>query len=66
MARAAAGRFIGVGTELGGKDPSYVRADADLELAIAENAGRLPLVVARRSVLLTTPLQRGIPCSPWC
>lgn len=37
MERAAAGRFIGVGTELGGKDPSYVRADADLEFAIAEN-----------------------------
>jgi acyl-CoA reductase-like NAD-dependent aldehyde dehydrogenase len=36
--RAAAGRFIGVGTELGGKDPSYVRADADLAYAIAENA----------------------------
>jgi len=35
--RAAAGRFIGVGTELGGKDPSYVRADADLPYAIAEN-----------------------------
>jgi acyl-CoA reductase-like NAD-dependent aldehyde dehydrogenase len=37
MERAAAGRFIGVGTELGGKDPSYVRADADLPFAIAEN-----------------------------
>ena len=37
MERAAVGRFIGVGTELGGKDPSYVRHDADLELAIAEN-----------------------------
>lgn len=37
MERAAVGRFIGVGTELGGKDPSYVRADANLELAIAEN-----------------------------
>ena len=37
MERAAAGRFIGVGTELGGKDPSYVRADCDLALAIAEN-----------------------------
>ncbi|MFM8836322.1 MAG: aldehyde dehydrogenase family protein, partial [Actinomycetota bacterium] len=35
--RAAAGRFIGVGTELGGKDPSYVRADADLVYAIGEN-----------------------------
>ena len=37
MERAAVGRFIGVGTELGGKDPSYVRSDADLALAIAEN-----------------------------
>jgi acyl-CoA reductase-like NAD-dependent aldehyde dehydrogenase len=37
MERAAAGRFIGVGTELGGKDPSYVRADTNVELAIAEN-----------------------------
>jgi len=34
---AAASRFIGTGLELGGKDPSYVRHDADLELAIAEN-----------------------------
>jgi len=37
MERSAAGRFIGVGTELGGKDPSYIRADADLAYAIAEN-----------------------------
>ncbi|MEN9552685.1 MAG: hypothetical protein RLY24_280 [Actinomycetota bacterium] len=37
MERAAVGRFIGVGTELGGKDPSYVRADTNLELAISEN-----------------------------
>ena len=37
MERAAVGRFIGVGTELGGKDPSYVRADADIAYAIAEN-----------------------------
>ena len=35
--RAAAGRFIGTGLELGGKDPSYVRADADVEYAIGEN-----------------------------
>ncbi len=28
--RAAAGRFIGTGLELGGKDPAYVRADAAL------------------------------------
>ena len=31
---AAAGRFIGVGLELGGKDPAYVRADCDLEHAV--------------------------------
>jgi len=35
MERAAAGTFIGVGTELGGKDPGYVRADADLDSAVA-------------------------------
>lgn len=33
--RAAAGRFIPVGLELGGVDPAYVRADADLEQAVA-------------------------------
>ena len=32
--RAAAARFIGTGLELGGKDPAYVRADADLEFAV--------------------------------
>lgn len=32
--RAAAGRFIGLGLELGGKDPAYVRADADLAHAV--------------------------------
>jgi acyl-CoA reductase-like NAD-dependent aldehyde dehydrogenase len=31
---AAAGRFIGVGLELGGNDPAYVRADADLANAV--------------------------------
>jgi acyl-CoA reductase-like NAD-dependent aldehyde dehydrogenase len=34
MERAAAGRFIGLGLELGGKDPAYVRADANLSHAI--------------------------------
>jgi acyl-CoA reductase-like NAD-dependent aldehyde dehydrogenase len=34
---AAASRFIGTGLELGGKDPSYVRHDADIALAVAEN-----------------------------
>ena len=29
-----AGRFIGTGLELGGKDPSYIRADADLHYAV--------------------------------
>jgi acyl-CoA reductase-like NAD-dependent aldehyde dehydrogenase len=33
---AAAGRFLSLGLELGGKDPAYVRADADLAHA-AEN-----------------------------
>ncbi|WP_010487641.1 aldehyde dehydrogenase family protein [Pseudomonas sp. S9] len=32
--RAAAGRFISTGLELGGKDPAYVRADADLSHAV--------------------------------
>jgi len=32
--RAAAARFIGTGLELGGKDPAYVRADADLDSAV--------------------------------
>lgn len=30
----AAGTFIGVGLELGGKDPAYIRADANIEFAI--------------------------------
>jgi len=32
--RAAADRFIATGLELGGKDPAYVRADADLANAV--------------------------------
>ena len=32
--RAAAGTFVGVGLELGGKDPAYVRADADIDAAV--------------------------------
>ncbi|MEA2986744.1 MAG: hypothetical protein QOD94_2998, partial [Alphaproteobacteria bacterium] len=32
--QAAAGTFAGVGLELGGKDPAYVRSDADLAHAI--------------------------------
>jgi acyl-CoA reductase-like NAD-dependent aldehyde dehydrogenase len=32
--QAAAKRFIGTGLELGGKDPGYVRADADLALSV--------------------------------
>src|SRR5690606_1367371 len=32
--RAAASRFIATGLELGGKDPAYVRADADLAFAV--------------------------------
>lgn len=32
--KAAAGRFIGLGLELGGKDPAYVRNDIDLDYAV--------------------------------
>jgi acyl-CoA reductase-like NAD-dependent aldehyde dehydrogenase len=32
--RAAAGTFTATGLELGGKDPGYVRADADLDAAV--------------------------------
>lgn len=32
--KAAAGRFVGIGLELGGKDPAYVRPDADLAQAV--------------------------------
>ena len=34
MERAAAGTFTPLGLELGGKDPGYVRADADLDAAV--------------------------------
>ncbi len=34
MEQAAAGTFTAVATELGGKDPGYVRADADLDAAV--------------------------------
>jgi acyl-CoA reductase-like NAD-dependent aldehyde dehydrogenase len=33
VSRAASDRFISVGLELGGKDPAYVRADADIVFA---------------------------------
>jgi len=32
--KAASGRFIGVGLELGGKDPAYIRPDANLKHAV--------------------------------
>jgi acyl-CoA reductase-like NAD-dependent aldehyde dehydrogenase len=34
VTEAAAGRFVGLGLELGGKDPAYVRHDADLAHAV--------------------------------
>ena len=34
VTRALAGRFVGTTLELGGKDPAYVRADADLDHAV--------------------------------
>ena len=36
--QAMAGRLIGVGLELGGKDPAYVRHDADIDHAVTELA----------------------------
>jgi acyl-CoA reductase-like NAD-dependent aldehyde dehydrogenase len=36
LERAAAGRFLGLGLELGGKDPAYVRADADIAYAAGQ------------------------------
>ncbi|MEM9705607.1 MAG: aldehyde dehydrogenase family protein [Pseudomonadota bacterium] len=41
ISAATAGRFIDIGLELGGKDPAYVRHDADIQLtaeAIADGA----------------------------
>lgn len=35
VAAAAAEQFVSTGLELGGKDPAYVRADADLDHAVA-------------------------------
>jgi len=32
--KAASGRFIGVGLELGGKDPAYIRSDANIQQAV--------------------------------
>jgi acyl-CoA reductase-like NAD-dependent aldehyde dehydrogenase len=32
--QASAGRFVAVGLELGGKDPAYIRADADLDFTV--------------------------------
>lgn len=34
VTQAAASRFVGLGLELGGKDPAYVRADADISFAV--------------------------------
>ncbi|WP_448108243.1 aldehyde dehydrogenase family protein [Pseudomonas azerbaijanoccidentalis] len=34
MENAASAKFLGLGLELGGKDPAYVRADANLEHAV--------------------------------
>ncbi|GMW02930.1 MAG: gamma-aminobutyraldehyde dehydrogenase [Candidatus Hydrogenedentota bacterium] len=36
IVRGASGRFVGVGLELGGKDPAYVCADANFDYAVAE------------------------------
>ena len=38
VSKAASDSFIGVGLELGGKDPAYVRADANIQYAATEIA----------------------------
>ena len=52
--RAASGRFVGTGLELGGKDPAYVRPDVPVEATAAElvdgvyfNAGQSCCAVER-------------------
>ena len=54
IVQSAAGRFIGTGLELGGKDPAYVCADADFDFAVANcvdgafyNAGQSCCAVER-------------------
>jgi acyl-CoA reductase-like NAD-dependent aldehyde dehydrogenase len=61
--RAAANRFIGVGLELGGKDPAYVRADADVDHAVENlvdgaffNAGQSCCAVER--IYVEAPISR--------
>ncbi len=34
MCSRVAGHFIGIGLELGGKDPAYIRADADILFSV--------------------------------
>ena len=57
--RAAAGAFLGVGLELGGKDPAYVRADADLAAGDREARRRRllqfrPVAAAASSASMST------------
>jgi acyl-CoA reductase-like NAD-dependent aldehyde dehydrogenase len=61
VSRAAATRRVGVGLELGGKDPAYVRADADFGAAVENlvdgaffNAGQSCCGVER--IYVATPL----------
>jgi NAD-dependent aldehyde dehydrogenases len=49
MEEASAGRFINVGLELGGKDPAYVRPDANLAHADREPGGRRLLQLRARA-----------------
>ena len=50
--QAAAGTFTGIGLELGGKDPGYVRADANLDAAVETLIdGAMFPVLDRKSVV---------------
>ena len=69
--QAAAGRLLDVGLELGGNDPAYVAADADLEFTVANlvegacyNAGQSCCAVERVYVhrdLYADFLERALP-----
>jgi acyl-CoA reductase-like NAD-dependent aldehyde dehydrogenase len=57
--RAAATRFIGVGLELGGCDPVYVRHDANIEHAIENKQEFVFVVVANPRLDAGAPIPAG-------
>ena len=51
--RVTAGRFLNIGLELGGKDPGYVRFDADIDHAVETLVDGAFLIQANRVVVLS-------------